>query len=142
MKLPFVLAVSVILPLLNPPVAKADAYDDKARAAAAQQEQAAQAKAYAENYRALTASNQSIIRRIPRGAMITLCYNTSAMIWRSEYNGCRLANVEWNGIPVQICTEDYNENLPPEIVECHYHVAATGQDCDIVRNPSMKPSCL
>lgn len=127
--------------MLSAIVVRADAFDEKARAVAAQQEQAAESKAYTASIKALNSNNSYMVRRIPRGASITECFNLYAFYFRKESNGCRLANIQWNNIPVQICTEGYNQNLPPEIVECHYHVEKTGQDCEIVRNASIKPRC-
>lgn len=136
-----VMLMAAMVTLLTSNVGRADAFDEKASAVAAQESQAAQSRAHAASYRALTTNNASIVGRVPRGATITECYNRYAFIFRNWSNGCSLANIEWNGIPVQICTEGYNENLPPEIVSCHYHVAATGSDCEIVRNATIKPRC-
>jgi len=133
----FFVGLSVLLTSL---IAKADAFDDKANAAATQQQQVAQSKADAARMRALLSNNSYMIHRVPRNASITECFSLSAQIWRKESNGCRLENTQWNGVPVQVCSEDYNQNFPPEIVACHYRLA-NGQDCEIVRNASIKPQC-
>lgn len=124
--------------------AQADVFDEKARAASEQYWQAENAKAYQKALGLINQYNSAVIRRVPRGASDLRCYDRDASFYGPMRNGCRLGDSQWNGIPVQICLDGYRsanqEQLPPEIVKCRYHLP-DGRDCEMVRNPGIKPTC-
>jgi hypothetical protein len=135
---------SVLFLAANLGSAQADVYDDKARAAWQQQQQIENAKAYQKAFGLINQYNSAMLRRVPRDASDLRCYDRDASFYGSMRNGCRLGDSSWNGIPVQICLDGFRlsseEQLPPEIVKCRYHLP-DGRDCQMVRNPSIKPTC-
>lgn len=122
-------------------LAGADPFDEKASAAAQEQQQVAAARAHQKALSFLNQNNATMIRRVPRNASSVTCFDTMAARYRLRSNGCRLGDSQWNGIPVQICYETVDRGLPPEIVECHYRLP-NGRDCEIWRNASIPPRCL
>jgi hypothetical protein len=139
------LLFAIVSAAIGSGVAKADAFDDKARAQAQQEAQTASDRAHQKQFALITQNNISMVRRVPRGASNVLCFDRQAAIYRNMQNGCRLGNSQWNGIAVQICEDSMwssaARNLPPEIVECHYHLS-NNLDCEMYRNTSIRPKCL
>jgi hypothetical protein len=135
------LVLTIVSAALTSFVVNADAYDEKERANQQQQQQIQENQQHQKQLSAINQNNAYMLRRVPRAASNVTCFDLYASIYRNESNGCYLGQSQWNGVPVQVCTETANKNFPPEIVGCHYHLA-NGKDCQIVRNASIPPSCL
>jgi hypothetical protein len=140
MKLNLLITIPLTVILIDSSLAKADDYDRKAAAAAQAEGQVAAVKAHEIVLREVSRNNNSILRRIPRDATITQCFNEAALGLNDSW---RLQTIEWNSVPVTSRSDGIYADpaYALEISECHYHVNRTGQDCAIYVNTRTRSNC-